>query len=112
MRMVQRHNVPLSDVYARHAHHTMKSSAIRQSFLDFFASKGHTIVASSPLVPGNDPTLLFTNAGMVQFKDVFAGQGTRAYTRAVRGARLGETFLGVGFHQRRDVVLASSLRAP
>ena len=60
----------------------MKSSAIRQSFLDFFASKGHTVVASSPLVPGNDPTLLFTNAGMVQFKDVFTGQDKRAYTRA------------------------------
>jgi len=65
----------------------MKSSAIRQSFLDFFASKGHTIVASSPLVPGNDPTLLFTNAGMVQFKDVFTGQDTRAYTRAVSSQR-------------------------
>jgi len=65
----------------------MKSSAIRQSFLDFFASKGHTIVASSSLVPGNDPTLLFTNAGMVQFKDVFTGQDTRAYTRAVSSQR-------------------------
>jgi alanyl-tRNA synthetase len=65
----------------------MKSSAIRQSFLDFFASKGHTIVASSPLVPGNDPTLLFTNAGMVQFKDVFTGQDKRAYTRAVSSQR-------------------------
>jgi len=65
----------------------MKSSAIRQSFLEFFASKGHTIVPSSPLVPGNDPTLLFTNAGMVQFKDVFTGQDTRAYTRAVSSQR-------------------------
>ena len=65
----------------------MKSNAIRQSFLDFFAAKGHTIVASSPLVPGNDPTLLFTNAGMVQFKDVFTGQDTRAYTRAVSSQR-------------------------
>ncbi|MDO9220154.1 MAG: alanine--tRNA ligase-related protein, partial [Thiobacillus sp.] len=65
----------------------MKSSVIRQSFLDFFASKGHTIVASSSLVPGNDPTLLFTNAGMVQFKDVFTGQDTRAYTRAVSSQR-------------------------
>ena len=65
----------------------MKSSAIRQSFLDYFASKGHTIVASSPLVPGNDPTLLFTNAGMVQFKDVFTGQDKRSYTRAVSSQR-------------------------
>ena len=65
----------------------MKSSAIRQNFLDFFASKGHTIVASSPLVPGNDPTLLFTNAGMVQFKDVFTGHDKRAYTRAVSSQR-------------------------
>ena len=65
----------------------MKSSAIRQSFLDFFASKGHTVVPSSSLVPGNDPTLLFTNAGMVQFKDVFTGQDKRAYTRAVSSQR-------------------------
>ncbi len=55
---------------------------IRKTFLDFFASKGHTVVASSPLVPGNDPTLMFTNSGMVQFKDVFLGTDTRSYVRA------------------------------
>jgi alanyl-tRNA synthetase len=55
---------------------------IRKSFLDFFASKGHTVVASSPLVPGNDPTLMFTNSGMVQFKDVFLGSDKRPYVRA------------------------------
>ena len=55
---------------------------IRSTFLDFFASKGHTVVASSPLVPGNDPTLMFTNSGMVQFKDVFLGTDKRSYVRA------------------------------
>ena len=55
---------------------------IRKSFLDFFASKGHAVVASSPLVPGNDPTLMFTNSGMVQFKDVFLGTDKRPYNRA------------------------------
>ena len=65
----------------------MKSSEIRQKFLEFFESHGHTIVASSPLVPNNDPTLLFTNAGMVQFKDVFLGQDKRPYVRAVSSQR-------------------------
>jgi len=55
---------------------------IRKSFLDFFASKGHTVVSSSSLVPGNDPTLMFTNSGMVQFKDVFLGTDKRPYVRA------------------------------
>ena len=66
---------------------TMKTSEIRQKFLQFFQSKGHTIVPSSSLVPGNDPTLLFTNSGMVQFKDVFTGKDTRAYTRATSSQR-------------------------
>lgn len=66
---------------------SMKVSEIRQKFLQFFESKGHSIVASSSLVPGNDPTLLFTNSGMVQFKDVFTGQESRAYTRATSSQR-------------------------
>lgn len=55
---------------------------IRTAFLDFFADKGHAKVQSSSLVPSNDPTLMFTNAGMVQFKNVFTGSETRDYTRA------------------------------
>jgi alanyl-tRNA synthetase len=61
---------------------TSSVADIRKTFLDFFASKGHTVVASSPLVPGNDPTLMFTNSGMVQFKDVFLGSDKRPYVRA------------------------------
>ena len=60
----------------------MRVAEIRKTFLDFFASKGHTVVESSPLVPGNDPTLMFTNSGMVQFKDVFLGTDRRSYVRA------------------------------
>ncbi len=63
------------------------SNEIRQSFLDFFASKDHTVVSSSSLVPANDPTLLFTNAGMVQFKDVFLGREKRDYKRATSSQR-------------------------
>ncbi len=65
----------------------MTSAEIRQKFLDFFASRGHQIVPSSSLVPGNDPTLLFTNAGMVQFKDTFLGDEQRDYNRATSSQR-------------------------
>jgi alanyl-tRNA synthetase len=65
----------------------MKSSEIRSSFLEYFRSKGHAIVPSSPLVPANDPTLLFVNSGMVQFKDVFLGQDKRPYKRATTAQR-------------------------
>jgi alanyl-tRNA synthetase len=65
----------------------MKSAEIRDAYLKFFESKGHTIVPSSSLIPGNDPTLLFTNAGMVQFKDVFLGGDKRNYSRATSSQR-------------------------
>ncbi|HEX7965579.1 MAG TPA: alanine--tRNA ligase [Gammaproteobacteria bacterium] len=65
----------------------MTSNDIRKSFLEFFQSKGHMVVPSSPLVPANDPTLLFTNAGMVQFKDVFLGRDKRDYRRAASSQR-------------------------
>ncbi|HXJ51436.1 MAG TPA: alanine--tRNA ligase [Burkholderiales bacterium] len=65
----------------------MKSSEIRSGFLDYFRSKGHAVVASSPLVPANDPTLLFVNSGMVQFKDVFLGKEKRPYVRATTSQR-------------------------
>jgi alanyl-tRNA synthetase len=65
----------------------MNSAEIRSKFLEFFAQRGHAVVASSPLVPGNDPTLLFTNSGMVQFKDVFLGKEPRPYRRATTSQR-------------------------
>ena len=65
----------------------MTSNELRQAFLEYFRERDHEVVASSPLVPGNDPTLLFTNAGMVQFKDVFLGEDKRSYERAVSSQR-------------------------
>jgi alanyl-tRNA synthetase len=65
----------------------MSAAQVRDAFLGYFQQQGHTIVPSSPLVPGNDPTLLFTNAGMVQFKDVFLGKDQRAYRRAASSQR-------------------------
>src|SRR5262249_27599242 len=64
------------------ANHMISVNQVRSTFLNFFARNGHAVVASSPLVPRNDPTLMFTSAGMVQFKNVFTGQETRPYTRA------------------------------
>jgi len=65
----------------------MKSNEIRSGFLEYFRSKGHAVVPSSPLVPANDPTLLFVNSGMVQFKDAFLGKDKRAYKRATTAQR-------------------------
>jgi len=82
--------IPLKNQLAAHLQrtgHFMKSAEIREKFLRFFESKGHTIVASSSLVPANDPTLLFTNSGMVQFKDVFTGREHRPYKRATSSQR-------------------------
>jgi alanyl-tRNA synthetase len=67
--------------------HYMSTADVRRAFLDYFRERGHTVVPSSSLVPRNDPTLLFTNAGMVQFKDVFLGKETRDYVRAVSSQR-------------------------
>jgi alanyl-tRNA synthetase len=64
-----------------------KAADVRSAFLEFFRERGHSVVPSSPLVPGNDPTLLFTNAGMVQFKDVFLGKDKRDYVRATSSQR-------------------------
>src|SRR5476651_1779523 len=68
-------------------HRMMSSTEIRASFLEFFRKNGHAVVPSSSLVPGSDPTLLFTNAGMVQFKDLFLGKETREYSRAASAQR-------------------------
>ena len=67
--------------------HPVTGAEIRQSFINFFVGKGHTVVPSSSLVPGGDQTLLFTNAGMVQFKDVFLGTDNRTYSRAVNSQK-------------------------
>src|ERR687888_1209328 len=66
----------------------MTAKELRASFLEFFKKNGHRVVPSSSLVPGDDPTLLFTNAGMNQFKDVFLGRETREYTRAASAQKV------------------------
>ncbi len=84
---ILRHPPTIAPTIPRLLHRPMTSAEIRSLFLQFFADRGHTIVASSPLVPGNDPTLLFTNSGMVQFKDVFLGKESRPYIRATTSQR-------------------------
>jgi alanyl-tRNA synthetase len=74
-------------IHSKNIHHAMKLADIREKFLAFFESKGHTRVASSPLFIASDPTLMFVNSGMVQFKDVFTGADKRAYTRATSAQR-------------------------
>src|SRR5437868_13854480 len=84
----------------------MNSLEIRQKFLDFFARNGHTVVPSSSLIPAQDPTILFTNAGMNQFKDAFLGKEKRSYTRAtssqkcVRAGGKHNDLDNVGFTER------------
>ena len=73
--------------YHRYTMKSMTSNELRQAFLEFFRDHDHEVVASASLVPGNDPTLLFTNAGMVQFKDVFLGEDKRSYSRATTSQR-------------------------
>ena len=79
--------IPPTAITTKIATLAMDAASLRTVFLDYFASQGHRVVASAPLVPGNDPTLLFTNAGMVQFKDVFLGTDSRSYTRAASSQR-------------------------
>src|SRR3978361_2565498 len=85
---------------------------IRKTFLDFFEERGATVVASGPLVPGNDPTLMFTNSGMVQFKDVFLGTDKRPYVRAasvqacLRAGGQRNDLQNVGYTARNHTFLA------